>query len=991
MNPFINPGYLFPPLLAALGSVLLSLLVARRAVHSLAHRTFAIFLLTVGLSSFLTFFMRSSPTADTALAWEHWLLPVLLSSAFAFYLFTAVYTDTQQNRLFMPAAAGYLGGLAVLGVTGELVDKMAVQSYGYAPDFKLTFYPMALWAYVWISLGFLNVYRAYRSSRIYEDRNRFLYILIAAALPLLGSLLDILPSTYPTGVLGNLGFAVITLIAMRRYQLLDIELVLKKGLAYFIVSTVVALPYVTVILAATQLTETIDLQPLLVFLILVVLALGLQPLWNRVQTAVDKVFFRHRWDLFHTLEEFTRRSRSIAEMERPVYELVQLLPSAVQADGVALLLPTDAGMFVPVATSGNQNLSAIRLSQRSPLVLWMAREGRAVERHEMEMRPQLQVLSDREREALTDAGAHLFVPLHLRERLIGILVLGRKLSEVPYGRDELRLLETVSTQAAVLLDDARLYQTIRSQLEQGRQRTEAFETAARKLALEQNPRLALQGLVDTARGLTGAQSVSMQVWSPAGLTEHFVVSSDFAIPGPDQAVPAAAASTARNGNGVAGKANMAPTADPPGEAPILSAEIRQRNGSYGVLSALGKEGAADFTGDDQRLLNLFALLAEVLLENVQLYSTVVQERATLAAIQSSMAEGLMVLDPQGRLLYLNQVAAAFLGMSEKEGAGKMLTEVVSAWSPDEPSLRALEGFVRDLKASTDDVHKVEVTLVDPAPRDLALTSFPIPVGSTEKMVGLLLRDITLEREHERRRDTFISVASHQLRTPIAVISGFTELLLQRELPEALRRDSLERIYRNTRVVVSIVDDLLNLSRIQTGRLSLNLDRVSVREVGEEIAGGRQQSAATHEIVVEDMMGIPSVVADRDKFVQVISNLLDNAVKYSPQGGRITVSAREEPEAERVVIGVRDSGIGIAQEDKEYLFTIFHRIQRPETMDIKGTGLGLYIVKKLLELMHGDVWLESELGKGTTFYVALPTVYMNSENWVEKHDTEKRAS
>ena len=115
-----------------------------------------------------------------------------------------------------------------------------------------------------------------------------------------------------------------------------------------------------------------------------------------------------------------------------------------------------------------------------------------------------------------------------------------------------------------------------------------------------------------------------------------------------------------------------------------------------------------------------------------------------------------------------------------------------------------------------------------------------------------------------------------------------------------------------------------------------------------------------------------MVADRDKLVQVLVNLLSNAIKYSPKGGEVAVAARHELERGRVVVSVKDQGIGIAPEDQERLFTTFTRIRRPETEGVRGTGLGLYIVKGLVELMHGEIWLESELNKGSTFYIALPT-------------------
>jgi two-component system sensor histidine kinase VicK len=134
----------------------------------------------------------------------------------------------------------------------------------------------------------------------------------------------------------------------------------------------------------------------------------------------------------------------------------------------------------------------------------------------------------------------------------------------------------------------------------------------------------------------------------------------------------------------------------------------------------------------------------------------------------------------------------------------------------------------------------------------------------------------------------------------------------------------------------------------------------------------RESAGKHKFAINVEAELPAVLIDRDKFGEVIGNLLSNAVKYSPNGGNIELAARHERQTHRVVISVVDQGIGIGPEDKELLFTTFHRIQRPETRGIKGSGLGLYIAKEWTKAMGGEIWLKSELNKGSTFFIAVPT-------------------
>jgi len=165
-----------------------------------------------------------------------------------------------------------------------------------------------------------------------------------------------------------------------------------------------------------------------------------------------------------------------------------------------------------------------------------------------------------------------------------------------------------------------------------------------------------------------------------------------------------------------------------------------------------------------------------------------------------------------------------------------------------------------------------------------------------------------------------------------------------------------------------VDDLLNVSRIQSGQIITEQQPLDLPEVVREAV----QSVAVdekHSVVFDFPKDLSPVVGDRDKLIQVLINLVDNAVKYSPQGGKVTIAARQEPE--RMVVSVSDQGIGIAPEDREKIFTTFSRIRRPEVEKIHGTGLGLYIVKALVELMGGEIWVESELGKGSTFFFSLP--------------------
>lgn len=229
---------------------------------------------------------------------------------------------------------------------------------------------------------------------------------------------------------------------------------------------------------------------------------------------------------------------------------------------------------------------------------------------------------------------------------------------------------------------------------------------------------------------------------------------------------------------------------------------------------------------------------------------------------------------------------------------------------------------------------------------------------------LLIRDVSL-------RDTFVSIASHELRSPLTAIMGYTDLLREQDPPKEMRKQWLQRIAECNQRLYDIVDQLLNVSRIQSGRTFLKLAPVNIKDFLEELVSTHALVTDKHHFSLHIQDGTPDIIAEYDKIRQALDNLLGNAIKYSPGGGEITIRALHDRQQDRVLISVADQGIGIGLEDRLSLFTTFHRIQRPETRGIPGTGLGLYIVKKWVEAMGGKVWLESELNRGSVFTVAIP--------------------
>ncbi len=563
----------------------------------------------------------------------------------------------------------------------------------------------------------------------------------------------------------------------------------------------------------------------------------------------------------------------------------------------------------------------------------------------------------------------LALPIHAGERLLGTITIG---SPEPnhFTAELVRLITTVGNGIGALLENARLYQQISAQLEQGRRRLEVFQAAARGLALARLPDEALQHLVDMARTLIEARYGALVLWDQKGRIETWVVSGL----SPEEQE---AAGSSPMGLGLLslvrekGKSvRLNDTSAHPKASGLLPGHPPMRNflgipivfpgKAPGAFYLTDREDGAEFTEDDERLLNVFAVLAGTHLENASLYEQVSRERSTLAAVQGSMTEGLVVIDQEGLIAYFNEAAGNLLKFAGDGILGKSVLQAMGITAPNAETQKTFESLLE---------------MQRPEPCQISIAVFPIAdcvECSEETMVGMVVRDVTQERELEHRRDTFVSVASHELRTPMTTILGFTELLLERDPPQATRREWLERIRRGSQRLATIVDELLNVSRLQSGKLTANLETLSLPDLVERVVEETRPTTESHGFLVDIPQDLPPVTADPQKLIQVLANLLDNAIKYSPRGGLITTSAYYDDERHQVVTSISDQGIGIAPDDQQELFTTFHRIRQPETESVGGTGLGLYIVRGLVELMEGEVWLESTPGKGSTFFFSTPS-------------------
>lgn len=395
----------------------------------------------------------------------------------------------------------------------------------------------------------------------------------------------------------------------------------------------------------------------------------------------------------------------------------------------------------------------------------------------------------------------------------------------------------------------------------------------------------------------------------------------------------------------------------------------------GVLNVESVE-PEPLTPFDLHLLEALADQIVNLLENARLHQAVSAERAKLAAIVEQMADGVAILGPQGELLHLNAAAERILGRpagSTPSEAGGM--EPFQLRRPDGTLYRAeeLPGWhaLREGRTMTN----VELQVVMPSGelRDLASSAAPLR-DLNGQLLGavVVVRDVTEMRSVERLKDEFMAIASHELRTPLTIIKAQTQLVA-RKLPPGAEgaAERLKVVLAETDRMARLIQALLDVSRLEKGELALTMAPLDLVELTRAMVERLAPTSAQHVLQFEGPEEPVPVVGDRDRLEQVLLNLLENAVRYSPDGGPVTVTLRIE--GDEAVLAVRDAGIGLSPEALQRVFERFYQVDGvPLTRRFPGMGLGLYLSQAIVARHGGRIWAESPgLGQGSTFSFTLP--------------------
>ena len=341
------------------------------------------------------------------------------------------------------------------------------------------------------------------------------------------------------------------------------------------------------------------------------------------------------------------------------------------------------------------------------------------------------------------------------------------------------------------------------------------------------------------------------------------------------------------------------------------------------------------------------------------------EQAKATAILDGMIEGVIAVDGRDIILLMNERARSMFGLDATRGEGKPFLEVIR-------NTELHEAFREGRAADEGSVSHRELRLASPVERRVQVNAVPLRLSPSEVGVVMVLHDVTELRRLEQVRTEFVANVSHELRTPLTAIQGYLETLLSGALEEQENaRRFLEIVFRHTERLGRLLNDLMDLSNIELGRVTLKLAPTRLDETVDAVLAIMGPKAKSSNVALRSRMprDLPPVLADRDRLVQILINLVDNAVKYTPEGGSVTVTV-QKPADGWVEVDVIDTGIGIPPSDLPRITERFYRVDKARSRELGGTGLGLAIVKHLVFAHGGQLKIESEPNRGTTVRVWL---------------------
>jgi len=371
---------------------------------------------------------------------------------------------------------------------------------------------------------------------------------------------------------------------------------------------------------------------------------------------------------------------------------------------------------------------------------------------------------------------------------------------------------------------------------------------------------------------------------------------------------------------------------------------------------------------EEELRRIRLAFLNILEDTEEAKTQAIDEKNKSLAVIKNFTDGLLVLDENNRIEIISPLVELFLNQKEEELLGKNILRL-SSKKTDIKSLQEIlkTGKSKDIKS----ISRKEIRLGENLFLEVTVSHFR---SGERKGTLVILHDVSRDKLVERMKTEFVSISAHQLRTPLSAVKWTLRMILDGDVGKINeeQRDLLEKTYQSNERMIELINDLLNVSRIEEGRFLYKPEAMQLEDVVDQVLGDAEDAAKIKKIKIKverPKSLLPLVMIDKEKMVIAVQNLVENALKYTPPGGRIAVSLEEKNK--EALFKIIDNGVGIPKDQQSRIFSKFFRGSNVIKMETEGSGLGLYTAKNIIESHKGEIWFESKEGVGSTFYFTLP--------------------
>ncbi len=681
-----------------------------------------------------------------------------------------------------------------------------------------------------------------------------------------------------------------------------------------------------------------------------------------------------------TLQEGVKAINSALALENVLRLIVTNAAQVLEGARCSIALVDRDGDVVTLAASGTtaDQLRYARLRRGEGIVGWVVEKVKPVLSGDVRRDPRFKRISPE------PVVSMMSVPLISGKYAIGALSATSPRPNA-FSAEDLGRLEAFADQAAIAVKNSRLYEGLaeeKKRTEENMQQIIAVTEVSRAIVSLLDLEEILELIIERLAQLAGTSHCAVALYhaerdelvgrlAKGPGTESF---RNYRIPLSDD--PATAQAIQQRQAAVVEQADASAN-----EAQRRLASMWQIT-SYLVCPLLAKDriigtlyladARPDFRFGEKefQLITSFSYFAATAIENAQLYQNVWEKSTELEAILRGIGDGVIVTDPQMNLLLMNPVAARIFRLSRDVPTGTYLPDLVQN--------EALITLLHETLESQDRavIKEIEVSNTQDGKRSMIYQGLAAAMASAEghpRGIVVVLRDITSQKELERMKSNFLSVVSHELKTPLHSIKGFVDIILMGKTGDVtdVQRDFLTTVKQQTGQLQTMINDLLEFSRLESGQVKLRLEEVSLPDLASRVVEKLEPLADDGGLTLQMKLPatFPVIEADEMRLEQVLTNLVDNAIKFTAAGGTVTIDGRDL--GEEVQVWVHDTGIGIPPDQLEKIFDRFYQVDGGSTRPYRGTGLGLTICKHIVEHHHGRIWAESKQGEGSTFFFILP--------------------